>query len=56
MTVYLGKDRKYVTRSVTVTHASVAGLAARIGHTGHEVVHEHFFYFQLYLTMYILRQ
>jgi len=43
MTVYLGKDRKYVTPSVTVTHASVAGLAARIGHMGHELYMNIFF-------------
>jgi hypothetical protein len=56
MTVYLGKDRIHVTASMTVTHASVAGLAARIGYMGHELYMNIFFYFQRYLTMYILRQ
>jgi len=56
MTMYLGKDRKHVIPSMTVTHASVAGLAARIGHMGHKLYMNFFFYFQCYLTMYILRQ
>ena len=36
MTMYLGKDRKYVTPS-TATHVTVTGLAARIEHVGHKL-------------------
>jgi hypothetical protein len=32
MTVYLGKDRKCATPSMTATQATVAGLAARNEH------------------------
>jgi hypothetical protein len=37
MTVYLGKDRKRVTPSMTATHATVTGLAARTEHLGHKL-------------------
>jgi hypothetical protein len=43
MTVYLGKDRKHATPSMTVTHATVTGLAARSGHVGHKVYMGNFF-------------
>jgi len=43
MTVYLGKDRKHVTPSMTATHANVAGLAARIGHVRHKLYMGNFF-------------
>jgi len=43
MTVYLGKDRKHVTPSVTVIHPSVAGLATRIEHMGQELYVNIFF-------------
>jgi hypothetical protein len=45
MTVYLGKDRKHVTPSMTVTHAAVAGLAARLEHVGHKLYMDRFFSF-----------
>ena len=37
MIVYLGRDRKHVTPSMTATHANVIGLAARTGHVGHKL-------------------
>ena len=43
MTVYLGKDRKRVTPSMTTTHATVTGLAARIEHSGHKLYIDSFF-------------
>jgi len=43
MTVYLGKDRKHVTPSMTATHATVTGLAARSGHVGHMLYMGNFF-------------
>jgi len=56
MTVYLGKDREHVTPSITATHATVTGLAARIQHLGRKLYMDKFFHFQRYLTMYTLRQ
>jgi hypothetical protein len=35
MTMYLGKDRKCASPSMTATHATVRGLAARIERLGH---------------------
>jgi hypothetical protein len=43
MTVYLGKDRKCVTPSMTVTQANVTGLAARIEHVRHKLYNDNFF-------------
>ena len=43
MTVYLGKDRKRVTTSMTATHANVTGLAARIEHVGQKLYMNSFF-------------
>jgi len=36
MTTHLGKDRKCATPSMTATHATVTGLAARNEHVGHK--------------------
>jgi hypothetical protein len=44
MTVYLGKDKKHVTPSMTATHATVTGLTARTKHVGHKVYVDNFFY------------
>jgi hypothetical protein len=43
MTVYLGKDRKLATPTMTATHATVAGLG-RIENLGHELYMENFFF------------
>ena len=43
MIAYLGKDRKHVTPSMTATHATVTGLAARSGHVGHTLYIGNFF-------------
>jgi hypothetical protein len=43
MTVYLGRDRKGATPSMTATCATVAGLAARIKHIGHKLEMDSFF-------------
>jgi len=43
VTVYLGKNRKHVTPSMTATHATVTGLAARSGHVGHKLYMGNFF-------------
>jgi len=43
MTVYLGKDRKRVTPSMTTTYATVTGLAARTEHLGHKLYKDNFF-------------
>jgi len=43
MTVYLGKDRKRVTPSMTTTHVTVIGPAARIEHLGHKLYMDNFF-------------
>jgi len=45
ITVYLEKDRKHVTPSMTTTHATVTGLAARIEHLGHKLYMDNFFSF-----------
>jgi len=42
ITVYLHKDRKRVTPSMTATHATVTGLAARIEHVGHKLYTDNF--------------
>ena len=41
MTVYLGKDRRYVTPS-TATHVTVTGLATRIEHLGDKLYMDSF--------------
>ena len=43
MTVYLGKDRKHVTPSMTATNATVPGLTARIERVGHKLYVDNFF-------------
>ena len=43
MTMHLGKDRKCATPSITATHATVRGLAARIEHLGHKLYMGSFF-------------
>ena len=43
MTVYLGKDRKHVTPSMTATHATVTGLATGIEHLGNKLYMDNFF-------------
>ena len=43
MTVYAGKDRKHVTPSMTATHATVTGLAARSERVGHKLYMGNFF-------------
>jgi hypothetical protein len=42
MSVYLGRDRKRVTATVTATHATVTGLLARIENLGHELYMDNF--------------
>jgi len=42
ITMYLHKDRKCVTPSMTATHATVTGLAARIEHVGHKLYMDNF--------------
>jgi hypothetical protein len=41
--VYLGKDRKCATTSMTVMRAAVTGLAARIEYVGHKLYMDIFF-------------
>ena len=43
MMVYLDKDRKCAATSMTATHATVTGLAARIEHVGHGFYMDSFF-------------
>jgi hypothetical protein len=43
MTVYLGKDRKHVTPSMTATYANVTGLTVRTEHVGHRLYVDNFF-------------
>ena len=43
MTMYLCKDRKRVTPSITATHATVTELAARTEHVGHKLYMDNFF-------------
>ena len=43
MTVYLDKDGKHVTPSITATHATVTELAARIEHMGRKLYMDNFF-------------
>jgi len=43
MTVYLDKDRKCVTPSMTATHATVTGFTARNEHGGHTLYIDNFF-------------
>jgi hypothetical protein len=37
MRLYLGKERKCATDTVTATHATVAGLTSRIENIGHKL-------------------
>jgi hypothetical protein len=37
MSVYLGRDRKYATASMTATHATVTGLTTRTENSGHKL-------------------
>jgi hypothetical protein len=37
MTMYIGKDKKCATPTMTAKHATVRGLAARIEHFGHQL-------------------
>ena len=43
MTMYLRKDRKCATPTMTATHATVTGLAARTEHVGHKLYMNNFF-------------
>ena len=43
MTMYLDKGRKCATPSMTATHATVRGLAARVEHLGHKLYMGNFF-------------
>jgi len=43
MTVYLGKDRKCMTPSMTATQATGTGLAARTEHVRHKLNVDNFF-------------
>jgi hypothetical protein len=43
MTVYLGKDRKLATPTMTATHATVTGLTGRIENLGHKLYMDSFF-------------
>jgi hypothetical protein len=56
MTVYLGKDRKNVTPSMTATQTTVTGLTARTEHLEHKLYMDKSFPFPVLLTMYTLRQ
>jgi hypothetical protein len=42
MTVYLGKDRKLATPTMTATHATVTGLTGRIENLGHKLYSDSF--------------
>ena len=55
MSVYLGKNGKRVTRLVTATHATVAGLK-RLRTWGTSCTWTVSFHLQLYLALCILRQ
>jgi hypothetical protein len=41
--IYLGKDGKCATPSMTATHTTVTGLTARIEHVGHKLYMDNFF-------------
>jgi hypothetical protein len=43
MSVYLGRDRKHATASMTTTHATVTGLTTRIQNFGHKLYMDNFF-------------
>jgi hypothetical protein len=43
MTVYLGKDRKHATRTMTATHTTVIGLMRRTENAGHKLYMDNFF-------------
>jgi hypothetical protein len=43
MSVYLGRDRKYATASMTATHATVTGLTTRIENFRHKLYMDNFF-------------
>ena len=43
MTVYLDKDRKCVTPSITATQASATGFTARNEHVGHKLYMGNFY-------------
>jgi len=44
MTVYLGKERKHVTPSMTATHANVTGLVAKNEYVGHKLYMGSFYF------------
>jgi hypothetical protein len=55
MTVYLGKDRKLATPTMTATHVTVTGLTGRIENLGHKLYMDSFFSLHKYLTTCIPR-
>jgi len=58
MRVYLGKDRKCVTGTMTATHATVTGLTSRIENVEYKLYMDNFFPLWIilnYLTIYIQR-
>jgi hypothetical protein len=44
MSVYLGRDRKCATATVTVTYATISGLTIRIEYFGHKLNIDSFFF------------
>jgi hypothetical protein len=52
MLMYLGRDRKHVTATMTTVHATVSGLTIRIRNFGHELCMDSFFLL-IYLLIYI---
>jgi hypothetical protein len=55
MSVYLDKDRKRVTATMTANHATVSGLTTRIENLGHKLYMDNFSPLLTYLTIYIRR-
>jgi hypothetical protein len=43
MSVYLGRDKKRATASMTATHTTVTGLTTRIENFGHKLYMDNFF-------------
>jgi len=56
LTAYLDKNRKCVTRSITITRGTIIGIKAMSENVGHRLYIDNFFHLQHHLMTYVLRQ
>jgi hypothetical protein len=55
MSVYLGRDKKRATATMTANHATVSGRTTRIENLGHKLYMDNVSLLLIYLTIYIRR-